>query len=263
MRVARFVLSLLLVFASSSRLNSQESTATAAQRDPQAVTILNQVLAASGGSTAVASIQDFTASGSIIYFWAGSEVQGTATVRALATTSFRVDANLPQGTRSWVASYGNGTIRNTDGSLARIPSNNTQNLGALTFPLLKVAAALNNTSLSIQYLSLTNFSGHQVHVIHVQRGLSSSTDIISHLSAIDFLIDATTYQIILVRDSFHSAERAMQDMLHEIEFSDFRPTGGCLVPFSITERVGGQQTWTLQLSAISFNTGLTDANFQL
>jgi hypothetical protein len=209
------------------------------------------------------SIQDFTATGSITYLWAGSQVQGTATVRALATTSFRVDANLPQGTRSFVTSYGSGTVRNTDGSLVAIPSNNTVNLGALTFPLLKVAAALNNTSLSIQYLSLTNFSSHQVHVIHVQQGPASSTDIISHLSATDFLIDATNYQILLVRDAIHPADRATQDMLHEIEFSDFRPTGGCLVPFSITERVGGQQTWTLQLSAINFNTGLTDADFQL
>ncbi len=258
MRVLSFFAALLVTLPNSP---ASPQTASTVLRDSQALAVMQQAVAV-GGSTSLGSIQDFTATGSITYFWAGSQVQGTATVRALATTSFRVDANLPQGTRSWVASYGSGTVRNTDGSLVPIPSNNTQNLGALTFPLLKVAAALNNTSLSIQYLSLTSFSGHQVHVIHVQQGLSSSTDIISHLSATDFLIDATTYQILLVRDAIHPSDRATQDILHEIEFSDFRPTSGCVVPFSVTERVGGQQTWMLQLSAISFNTGLSDADFQ-
>jgi hypothetical protein len=261
MRMARVFLSISIPFSLCISLVAQQ-TATTVQRDPQALAVLQQAVAVGGGSTLLGSIQDFTATGSITYLWIGNQVQGTATIRALATTSFRVDANLPQGTRSLVASYGSGTVRNTDGSLVTIPSNNTVNLGALTFPLLKVAAALNNTSLSIQYLSLTNLSGHQVHVIHVQQGPPSSTDIISHLSATDFLIDATTYQILLVRDAIHPSG-VTQDILHEIEFSDFRPTSGCLVPFSITERVGGQQTWTVHLSAISFNTSLTDADFQL
>jgi len=78
-----------------------------------------RTLSVSGGTTHIDSIADFTATGSITYFWAGSQVQGTATVRALAT------------------------------------------------------------------------------------GLSSSTDIISHLTATDFFIDPTTYQIPLVRDAIH------------------------------------------------------------
>jgi hypothetical protein len=45
-------------------------------------------------------------------------------------------------------------------------------------------------------------------------------------------------------------------------FSDYRAINGILVPFSITERVAGQTTWTIQLSQIAFNTGLGDTDFQ-
>src|SRR6266571_2780701 len=97
------------------------------QRDPQALSILNQVLAASGGAQALSAIQDFTASGNITYFWAGDQVQGTVKVKGRSTTDFRVDASLPEGTRSWVAISGKGSLRNLDGSLVAIPSNTALN----------------------------------------------------------------------------------------------------------------------------------------
>jgi hypothetical protein len=38
---------------------------------------------------------------------------------------------------------------------------------------------------------------------------------------------------------------------------------GILVPFSINEQMGGQKTRDIQLTQISFNTGLQDAAFVL
>ena len=42
----------------------------------------------------------FTANGSITYYWGGEQVQGSATLRARGHDQFRLDANLPEGTRS-------------------------------------------------------------------------------------------------------------------------------------------------------------------
>ncbi len=51
MRVARLVLSFLLIIASSPRVNSQQSVVTP-QRDPQAVAAIQNALAAMGGAAA-------------------------------------------------------------------------------------------------------------------------------------------------------------------------------------------------------------------
>src|SRR5467141_1372305 len=59
MRVARLVLSFLLIIASSPRLNSQQATSMV-QRDPQAVTVLTQSIAAMGGSVPTDSVASGT-----------------------------------------------------------------------------------------------------------------------------------------------------------------------------------------------------------
>ncbi|MGB4783473.1 MAG: hypothetical protein WAQ77_02065 [Candidatus Acidiferrum sp.] len=62
----RFVLSFLLILASSPRLNSQQATSTQPQRDPQALAVLQQAITVMGGPAAVAQIQSVVAQGSVV-----------------------------------------------------------------------------------------------------------------------------------------------------------------------------------------------------
>jgi len=245
---------------------SPQLSTTAPQRDQQALAILNQSLAATGGARKLATIQDFIAAGSITYFWAGDQVQGAATIRAVGTTSFRIDANLPRGARSWAIASGKGALRETNGQNHLNPFSNAIHLPSLTFPQWKILAALSDSSLSIQYSGVTNYRGSPVNIIRVVEPVSTSTDpsgIVSHLSAMEFLIDVSTSRVRRNTDAFHPPFHPMQDVGHEIAFADYRPISGSLVPFSIAEALAGQETWTLQLSSIAFNTGLTSADFQL
>src|ERR1700686_851939 len=98
MRVARVVLSFILVFVSSPRLSSQQTTSTP-QRDPRAISVLSQLVTATG--------------------WGPSPLPGDAVISATATKNvgetqsttslavkvrgcheFRVDANDTDGSRS-------------------------------------------------------------------------------------------------------------------------------------------------------------------
>src|SRR5690242_5739911 len=99
MRLAKIVLLFSLTSLASVQLKPQQSSVTV-QRDPLALAVLTQAVAAAGGTDAIASIQDFTASGTITYFWAGQGVHGPVTLRGVGTQQFRLDANLPEGTRS-------------------------------------------------------------------------------------------------------------------------------------------------------------------
>lgn len=255
-----------IVPLSSVAQQSTSTTALSPQRDQQALSILNQAFTAAGGVQALGAIQDFTGSGNVVYFWAGDQVKGSVSVKGRGTTDFRVDANLSSGTRSWTVSSGKGTLRDLDGSLVLIPFQSAVNLGAQTLPQLRIATALNNSALSVQYSGVSDVDGHQVYVIHVQQGQYSPSDpstLINHLSAMDFFIDAATYQVFLVRDTTHPSDNPSVDFAHEIQYSDYRLTNGCLVPYSTTEKINGQTTWTIQLTTVTFNVGLSDADFQL
>ncbi len=74
-------------------------SAQTAQRDRQAISIINQTLAAGGGAALLSTIQDFTGTGSITYYW-DPQVNGSMTVKGRGLGQFRIDATLPNGRRT-------------------------------------------------------------------------------------------------------------------------------------------------------------------
>ncbi|HKV77341.1 MAG TPA: hypothetical protein VJP02_04335 [Candidatus Sulfotelmatobacter sp.] len=224
-------------------------------------------MAASGGAQAVATIQDFTGTGTITYFWAGQQVQGSVTVRAKGVSDFRLDANLPDGIRSWAAIRGKGFTKNASGQLVTIPYYNAVNLAGLTFPVSQIVLALQqSTSTSVTNLGLVQADGHSVYRVRVQESFSQKEDPTGDLArwnTKEFFIDLSTFQIVKTQDIVYSARQYLAGVPREIHFADYRPVNGILVPFSLIETVNGQQSWTMQLNQMTFNTGLQDSDFQL
>lgn len=262
-----FVCSLCLILTPLTAQQASPPTIStqAPQRDPQALAVLNQALAVTGGAQVLGQVQDFTATGSIIYFWAGEQVQGSVTLRGRTTDQFRFDAALSIGTRSWAVSNGEGSIRETDGTTLPIPNHNAINLGSLTFPIFTATSALQNASATVIDLGLVSTSDHQARWIRVQQTLPLMADPswASKVATKDFFIDSSTLQIVKIQDMIHPPQNFIESYPHEILFSDYRLVNGVLTPFTIIETVNGQHTWTVQINQISFNTGLTDSDFQL
>lgn len=262
--LATLALSFLLVLFSARQSATQQISATAVQRDQQALTILTQVLKASGGQAALGTIQDITGSGNITYYWAGEEVQGTVTVKGRGIGQFRLDATLSNGVRSWAVSNGTGFVKETDGTVSHIPYHNTVNFGNLAFPLYFMTTIIGDASTSITYVGLEPKNGAQVHHLRTQKIFPSKVDpggIVSKLTTRDFFIDSTFYQIVATQDMVHPEGASTIDYPREMQFSDYRTVNGVLVPFSITEVATGQRTYSIQLNQITFNSGLQDSDF--
>jgi hypothetical protein len=64
-----------------------------------------------------------------------------------------------------------------------------------------------------------------------------------------------------MQTTIRSSDSPVQEFRQDVLYSNFQQVNGVVVPFSITEKISGQQTWAIQLNAIQFNTGLTEANF--
>ena len=249
----------------SAPLIGPQAAAQTVQRDPQAVGILSQALSAAGGVAPLSAIQDFTASGTITYYWAGKEVQGSVTTRGRGTGQFRLDASLPNGVRSWAVNNGTGSVKEVDGTTTPIQYHNTINFGSLTFPFKYLVTALQDTSTSISYLGLVTTDGRQAYHIRLRKVFAPNADpngIRSKLTTRDFFIDAGTFYVLSTLDMVHPKNRSTEDRPHEMHFSDYRPVNGILVPFSVTEKGGGQRLSTIQFNQISFNTGLRDTDFE-
>jgi len=246
------------------------TTPLPAPKDPQAVSVVNQALIVAGGIPAISAIADYTATGNITYHW-NPEAQGTVNVRGLGFDKIRVDASLPSGVHSLVISAGQTTTKNKDGAVSQypppypVPSSDAflyqppMFPGSLVLPHTQLTVVLNNPRFSISYKGIVQLDGNSVHDVQVQPILPGQTqpDSMTEYHTIDFFIDTTTLQLVMTQDN------VPKHIVHQIRYSDYRNVGGVQVPFSIGEQMGGQKTRDIQLSQISFNTGLQDSDFAL
>jgi hypothetical protein len=238
--------------------------AQTAASDQRGVTVLQQTLIVSGA--AMNPIRTFSANGTITYFWAGRPVQGPATIRSRGSDQFRLDANLPDGTRSYATSQQGGNRKGADGKLTAIPAHNTLSATILTLPYPSIAAALGDSSVTISYLGLVDAGGGTAHQVRVTRTFAKESDpdgILSKLSRTDYFIDAQTYLVIRTEDLTHPLESLSESYSHSIELDRYTAMGGIAVPTLVREKVAGQTTWEFRLSSIVFNTNLQDSDFTI
>jgi hypothetical protein len=203
--------------------------------------------------------------GTITYYWAGKEVSGPVTLLGKGAEQFRLDATLPDGTRTFAVSFGIGKRKQPDGTTATVPFQNSANAAALNLPFAAMAAALNDSSTAIAYIALEPLGKQQVHRVRIQRNFPSDFDpdgTLSRLRTRDYFIDAATFLVAKTQDTLHADDNALEDYQREVHLSDYRPVSSQLVPFSVTEDFAGQRTWKIQLNSIGFNTGVSDSSFR-
>jgi hypothetical protein len=252
---------------------TSSSTATArppATKDPQALSVLNQAISAAGGGPAVGAIKDYTATGSVT-FHGNQDVQGTVQILGLGPVDFRLDANLPKGVHSLAIHEGQTTRKAEDGTVSQIPPplkvapssdvfpyRTPMFPGTLAFPHRQLMTLVNSPRLSLSYKGLVQINGHSVHDIQVLSVLpGTAVDPKPEYSTTDYFIDADTFQVVMVQDTLP------KHVLHQIRYSDYRAVNGVLVPFSISEEMGSQPIWVIQLGQFTFNVGLQDSAFAL
>jgi hypothetical protein len=266
MRVLRLLP--FVFFLLPSMLFAQVQSNATATQDPQAVSVSNQALSLAGGSQALKAVADYTGSGNITYH-GHPDVQGAVSIKALNSIAVRLDATLPTGVRSWAIHDGVATRKHEDGTLSvaannpNVPSSDAFPYqtplfpSSIAFPYHQLTVVLASPSFGIAYKGITQVDGHSVHDIQVQRVSAGGSDPMSKYHARELFIDTTTFQIVMTRDFVPKGGA------HEIHYSNYTAVSGILVPFAITEDLGGQATWTIQLSQMTFNSGLQDSAFVL
>jgi hypothetical protein len=270
--LTRALICVTALISFSLRVQAQASTTPSAQKDAQAMTILTQAVAALGGNTAISAVKDYSGTGTMIFHQSQTEqVNGTVTITGLGLGEFRMDSNLSTGTRSFSISQGRTHRKREDGKILHfpptgpIPSSDAFPYATpifpsgIGFPNQELIAAIGSSELSVSYKGLVQLDGHSVHDIQVQRILpvNPNQKAMAEYNAMDFFIDASTFQVSMTQDT------VPKHVIHQIRYSDYRLQNGIVVPFSISEQLGGQRTWDIQLSQIGFNAGLQDSNFTL
>jgi hypothetical protein len=139
------------------------------------------------------------------------------------------------------------------------------NLENLTYPLAHAAAALNEVTTDISFIKTEEREGHSVYRLRLKGplGLGGRTSSVRRVSK-DLLIDAENFNILAVEDRpFPNRSTNEPDApSRTIEYADFRTVNGLRIPLSITTKLMGQTTMSMTLTRITFNDGLSPADFK-
>jgi hypothetical protein len=232
------------------------------QRDAQALAILTRSLSVAGD---VGAIQDFTGTGTITYSWAGEAVQGSVTVTGKGLSQFRMDSSVGGTPQSLVMSGNGGTSLSRKGEKKSLPYHNHLTATSLVFPQPLIMFVLRDGGTTVIDGGIVAWNGAQVQCVHVVPPMDAVTKARitpAGLGSLDFYFDVNSYHLLGFSEPVLAVHDGRQSYVREILFSHYTATHDFLLPFNITEKINGQQTWSMTLDSVSFNTGVADSLFR-
>lgn len=245
-------------------------------RDADAVEILARVVQAAGGPQALASVHDIAESGEITFYW-GKDVKGPVSIHSLGGNHFRMEADLPEGKSTWAVNDGVGSKKESE-KVTPISRENAINLGNLTYPVGPVAAALADSLTEVSFVGIEKREGRSVYRLRLKGQLGLVSQVRKGGPVVkELLIDALTFDILSIEDypqpirnggkrssnrSPASADKRDDPPPRTIAFSDFRVVRGVRLPFSVSTKLLRQETMSIRLDKVAFNSNLNAQDFE-
>jgi hypothetical protein len=243
--------------------SSIASGQSAVQRDQQALTILLQTIAAGGGQNMITSIQDLTETGTAT-FNLDSEVRASITIKGRGLQLIRIDADLPEGRRSTVVNALGGLLREADGQLRTINRQSIANLRNITFPYLPLIVAMQDSSAKIIYGGLVTHDGAPAYDVRIEKAHASEQGSPRQRGSHprDFYIDPKSLLVMAISDQIRGPSDPQDAGIpHEVLYSNYQSQNGIAMPMTISETVRGVTGVSMELTQVTFNSGLTDSDF--
>ena len=239
---------------------------TVAARDPQAVALVGQALSALTGGTQVNNVI-LQASATFI---AGSDQEmGPATLEAKGNGESRIVLNLTGGTRQEVRNGPAGAWIGADGVAHAMALHNCWTDASWFFPLLSLAAALNDPTIGMAYLGQETLNGEAVQrlqlwrVLPSQSGTAAALALIQQLSTVDLYLDAASYLPVALGFNGHPDNDPGLKIPVGIQFSNYQNVNGVQIPYRIQKCLQGTLTLDVIVANALTNSDIPDSEFTI
>ncbi len=261
MRVARFLLSLTIVFCSSSPLNSQQPVA-AVQRDPQALTLARSSVQALSGNQ---SVTDATLQGTANYTAGSDEESGAFTLEVKGHQESKLVLNLSGGTRQEIRQVQAGAWVGPDDQKHAMALHNCWTDASSLFPVFTLQAALANPQAAAVYMGQATINGATTDHLQLSQVVAGQSQKMSakiqELSTMDVYLDASSHLPVAVAFSVHPNDNLRLSFPVEIRFSAYAQLGGIQAPTRVQKFLQGSLVIDLVVKSIAINVGIPDSNF--
>ena len=239
-------------------IQAQQPTWTL-QRDTTAAALLQRSVA----SMATTAPSDSTATGNITIVEGSLNESGTVNIQTLRTTESSETITLPDGQREIM--YSNGDAKEVNGGQSANPPLELIVVDQCAdFPLPLLSAFLNNADESFKYIGQETLNGISVQHIQVWNSFASKPRLsrLAPSSRRDVWLDSTSLLPVKISWMRQAGEGAVPAIPVEVDFSAYKNINGVVYPFQISKSYNGTPWQTITIQNVTFNIGLTDAQFQ-
>jgi hypothetical protein len=259
-KVLAFAASLLLISNTSVGIPQTPTTITSApMRDAQAVALLQQSVSVLGVPPS-----DSTATGSVTTIAGSLTQQGTVTILTRGSAQTSIQFQMP--TNPWTVVFASGQASKIETTQTTVyPLERAASSQCLYFPLPFLSSILNNADYSVQYIGQEIVGTSTANHIVVQNTFNSTPTykFLSPFAAADIWIDAASGLPVKIgmirRDGGGSAPKIPISVV----YSNYQNVSGVRYPFTIQEHITETLWATTTIQSVTFNSGLTDSNFQV
>ena len=238
---------------------AQQSPPLALTRDPTAIAFLQKSVAA----MALTAPLDSSATGNITIVEGSTTESGSISIQTLGTGDTAETVDLPDGQRAVVYSYGEAKEVNGTQS-TRPPVELIVVDQCADFPLPLLSAILGNPDESFRYIGQETLNGTPVQHIQVWNSFAYKVRLqkLAPFSKRDIWLDSASFLPVEVAYSRRAGGGAVHSIPVEVFFAGYKNVDGVLYPFQINKSYNGTPWQTITIQNVSFNTGLTDVQFQ-
>jgi hypothetical protein len=264
MRRSQFALvfvALFFIFPAALFAQQGTQTPTAPTRDPQAMSVLGNAVAALGGS-AIATIQDTVIQATLTPPQGHAEGPGTATFK---TKGAKIRSDATSGSKSGTSIFNNGReFRSSDHGMLPAHSANADHKRIEHLPALMLAQELARNDFSATYVGQESVEGQTVQHIRLFRVSNRNPVADAQLtknSELNVFVDAKTSRIVKISFPYVAENDWRQSLPMEIFYDDYRISNGIAVPFHQRYFFNGQPAGELQFTSVAINQGTPDSVF--
>lgn len=255
---------ILLIFASTAYPQSSNPAPSQPAKDPAAVSLLNQMVAATGWSSSQIP-KDAIAIGTVSNSQSGDSTPANFTLKVKTCSEYRIDTEGSNGPTSLIINGDGGAVQ-TPAETDVIPPLSANSMQPLVLAFFCDLGYFADPNVSVSFVGTESVSGQPANKIQITRlPAASNTGAVSGplpggltvwISAANSLPVQISWS--LISDNNPAAKLAVTTFL-----SDYRTISGIAVPLHQEQQAAGSVIHELQLNSVTFNNGLDDSIFAL
>ena len=258
----RFIPTLVLCGCATAAL-AQTAAPVTVTKDSQAVKLMTQMIIATGWSTASLP-SDAVLSGTITHY-EPTETTLSLKMETTGPSQLRLEINDGNSPKTTIVNSGEGAVIRPN-STHSLPTHSALAMRPIHLPFFSGLSAWSDPAISVAYKNVETVNGQQAYRISLTRP-NITADAMGTLLARASWMDVWISQqsMLPVQISYEQIGTANPNarFVEVAQFSDFRNVGGLLVPFHQEIYLGSRHLFSLQVSTVQFNVGVSATDFAL